>query len=231
MGKDGPAKLAQAREAWRRPGQALYRSDSAPSARCRGKPRALPQKRRGWRGSSSNSSSRSRLEEVEEEERGCRAWLQETQGVQQCAKPLQACAHAPMRPCARAPVPVPSMLALWTHVCSRHGASRPAGLPCTLGFGRRTGTSGATHARWHPWHARLAAGCEEMRLGVCEMMVLYACPQKKQSRGRCPRTPCLFYSSLRSPGAPRPTYRHLGVCIATRRYKLIRASLTWARRM
>jgi hypothetical protein len=41
-------------------------------------------------------------------------------------------------------------------------------------------------------------------------------PAKKNSRGR---TPCLFCGSLRSPGAPRPTYRHLGVRIATRRYK------------
>jgi hypothetical protein len=50
-------------------------------------------------------------------------------------------------------------------------------------------------------------------------MVLYGCLQKN----RCPRTPCLFCGPLCSPGAPRPTYRHLGVHIATRRYKLIRA--------
>jgi hypothetical protein len=39
---------------------------------------------------------------------------------------VRPCAHAPMRPCH-----AKYALALWTYVCSRHGASRPAGLPCT----------------------------------------------------------------------------------------------------
>jgi hypothetical protein len=41
--------------------------------------------------------------------------------------------------------------------------------------------------------------------------------KKKIARGRCPRTPCLLCDSLRSPGAPRPPYRHLAIHIATRR--------------
>jgi hypothetical protein len=131
---------------------------------------------------------------------------------------LCSSAHAPVRPCARA---VPSMLALWTHVCRRHGAleggiSTGGRVPPMRGGCGEFRTSccqpcmplcrcegrlmkcGVGVALRHAW---LAARCAENKLGlpVCEMIL------------------------LRSPGAPRPTYCHLGVRIATRRYKLIRA--------
>ncbi len=44
-------------------------------------------------------------------------------------------------------------------------------------------------------------------------------------RERCPRTACFSSDSIRSPGAPRPAYRHLAIHIATRHFKLIRGKI------
>jgi hypothetical protein len=68
----------------------------------------------------------------------------------------------------------------------------------------------------------VAGNMMKMRLAVTQSGFIYGCTHK-DLWGPCPRTPCLLCDSLRSPGAPRPTYRHLAIHIATRRYKLIQA--------
>jgi hypothetical protein len=56
----------------------------------------------------------------------------------------------------------------------------------------------------------------KMRFAVMSIGFVYGC-SKKIRTGALPRTPCLLCDSLRSPGAPRPPYRHLAIHIATRR--------------
>jgi hypothetical protein len=115
MGKDGPAKPAGQRAGQRtRPARGSSNAEKAalPAdtgiapwaprlARHSGKPRALPQKRRGY-------------VEQESQEVG----VVEEEAVKPGSKKFKVCSSvelASARPCACA-------LALLTHVCSRHGA-------------------------------------------------------------------------------------------------------------